>query len=75
MRTLHRIKSEGMEILEIDVNIIEGYRVVYDDMFEEYVLIAIIKNEDMLLTTGTFDKCHAMLNKLHKISNITIIDL
>lgn len=75
MKTLYRIKAEGMEILEIDVNTIEGYRVVFDDLFNEYILTGIVKNEDVLLTTGTFDKCHTMLNKLHKISGIQIVDL
>ena len=42
MKTLYRIKSEGMEILEIDVNTIEGYRVVFFDIILEKILKGIV---------------------------------
>ena len=71
-----RVKLPSMQLLEIDTSTICAYDIAQDDETNDYSLCAFGGNGTMfILTTGKFDKCHAMLNKIHELLNIETVDL
>jgi len=69
-----RFKLEGARVLEIDVSVIQLLNIeICDD--GEYVLLAWSATQMYELVSGTFDECHHLLNQLHDILGIELIDI
>lgn len=69
-----RFKQEGFRVLEVDVSIIKVLQVERCDD-KTYSLLAFSATQSYALCNGTFDECHTMLNSLHDILSIQVVDL
>ncbi len=74
MPTFIRFKLPGARVLEVDVNAIVSLCINADE-YGEYVLCAFSSTQIYDLCYGTFAQCHELLNQLHDILNIDIIDV
>ncbi len=74
MPTFIRFKLPGARVLEVDVSVIVSLCINADE-YGEYVLCAFSATQIYDLCYGSFDDCHSMLNELHEILNIDIIDI
>jgi hypothetical protein len=74
MRRFLRIKQEGLRVLEIDI---ETIRILQVEVWEDggHVLLAFTDTQMFDLQYGNFDVCHFMLNQIHEIIDVTLIDL
>lgn len=74
MKRFLRIKLEGLRVLEIDVDTI---RILQVEACEdgEYVLLAFTDTQMFDLQYGNFDTCHMMLNQIHELIGVKLIDL
>lgn len=73
-----RIKLEGAKVLELDPNDIKYMRIM--DMQEpekgrEYFLAIANSSTEFVALVGRFDECHFMLNQIHDILDIKLIDI
>ena len=77
-RTFLRLKMPGATVIEIDPSTIISMRVVDtedEDGAMYYYLTVGTASTEYIVCTGDFDVCHHMLNDLHDILNVSIIDL
>jgi len=70
-----RLRLEGCEVLEIDPDSLIGFRVQYSDPEACYILTAFNDSQAFVIHSGTFDTCHAELNRLHNILDIKLRDI
>lgn len=70
-----RIKLPNAEVVEVDIASIFGFDIHFDDEDNTYSLCAYGKGAIFLLAQGNFNDCHLVLNKLHSLLKIKIIDL
>lgn len=74
MKQFLRVKLEGCRVLEIDIDTIRILQVeVCDD--GEYVLLAFTDTQMFDLQYGNFDECHFLLNQIHDLMKVKLIDL
>jgi len=74
MKTFLRLKLEGLRVLELDIDTIRILQIeAYDE--GEYGLFALTDTQAVDLKQGTFDDCHAMLNKINEELGLKIVDL
>lgn len=74
MKQFIRVKQEGCRVLEIDIDTIRVLEVdVCDD--GKYILLASTSTQMFDLVYGTFDECHFILNQIHDLMKVKLIDL
>ena len=64
-RKLMRLKFTGAELVELYLDSILGFRVVFDDDEGRYELQAMLYDSAYEIMHGTIDQCHMALNKIH----------
>lgn len=69
-----RIKKEGACCIEFDASKIQIFEICCD-VDNCYYLMGYTSNNMYEITSGTFDECHYLLNQLHAVLNINIIDI
>lgn len=70
-----RIKQEGMEVIAFSLDLLESYELRYDNIDDIYYVTVDLPQGSLQITSGTFDECHSLLNKLNKLQKINILDL
>lgn len=74
MKTLLRLRIEGMRVVEVDPDTIRTFR-IDDNDDGQYMLTMANDSQEYILHVGNSDQCHMMLNKLHNIMDIHVIDI
>ncbi len=74
MKRFLRIKLEGLRVLEIDVDTIRILK-IETCTDGDYCLLAYTDTQMFDLQYGNFDTCHVMLNHIHKLLDVKVIDL
>lgn len=74
MRKFLRVKLEGCRVLEVELSTI---RVLQVEICEDgdYALLAYTDTQMFDLHYGNFDECHFMLNQIHDLLDVALIDL
>ncbi len=73
-----RLKLSGAKVLEIDPTLITCMRIVDIEDAEkgqDYMLSIANNVSEFIVCVGRFDECHMLLNKLHSILDIELIDI
>lgn len=71
-----RFKHAGAGCSQIDYSKVSMYSILYNDEACGYLLLAYFYGSNaVVLESGTFDECHALLNKINIATDNVILDL